>query len=156
VITSWTAWYQALPQFWQLRNSSRIKYFTFCYYFQISKLCHIVYLLCDRPPYKRHRFQGFNLYSWSRLMRSSRCLNVCEYIPNNFQTTKPIFMKLDTYNMTREIISMACVPLTFLPSTCTCVCVSLLSLLNKGSLKHILRFAARQRLGKSVTMAMNT
>jgi hypothetical protein len=44
----------------------------------------------------------------------------------------------------------------FLPSVCVPVCVSLLSLLGKGSVKCIPPFNARQRLGKQVPTAVNT
>jgi hypothetical protein len=43
-----------------------------------------------------------------------------------------------------------------LPSVSVSVCVSLLSLLGKGSVKYIPHFIARQRLGKHVPAATNT
>jgi hypothetical protein len=43
----------------------------------------------------------------------------------------------------------------YLPSVCVFVCVSLLPLLDKGSVQRIPLFIARQRLSKHVTMEMN-
>jgi hypothetical protein len=67
---------------------------------------------------------------------------------------KPVFMKLGMYIMAPEPISTA----YFInPShQSVSVCVYLLSLLGKGSVKCIPPFVARQRLGKNVTAATNT
>jgi hypothetical protein len=43
-----------------------------------------------------------------------------------------------------------------LPSVCVSVCVSYLLLLNKGSVKGIVAFLARQRFGKHIPAATNT
>jgi hypothetical protein len=49
-----------------------------------------------------------------------------------------------------------CLLQKFLPSFCVSVCVSLLSLLGKGSVKYIPLIVARQRLGEHVPAATNT
>jgi hypothetical protein len=66
---------------------------------------------------------------------------------------RPKFIKLGMYIMASEPISTA----YFInPSISLSVCVSLLSLPGKGSVKCIPPLVARQRLGKHVPAATNT
>jgi hypothetical protein len=73
----------------------------------------------------------------------------------NFRMPESVFMKLGMHIMAPEPISTAVLH-KFLPSVCVSVCVSLLSLLRKGSVKCISPFIARKRLGKNVLAATNT
>jgi hypothetical protein len=92
----------------------------------------------------------------SSLMRSPCCLCVCVPPPNNFWMPYPIFIKLGKHIMAPEPISMAYFLNPSHQSVCLSVCVSLLSLPGKGSVKYIPPFVTRQRLSKHVPVATNT
>jgi hypothetical protein len=68
---------------------------------------------------------------------------------------EPIYMKLGMYIMALELISTAYFINPSHQSVCLS-CVSLLSLLGKGSVNGIPPFGARQRLGEHVPAATNT
>jgi hypothetical protein len=79
-------------------------------------------------------------------------LSVCLWIspsPINFWLPETIFMKLGTWTYLISVLYKS------LPSVSVSVCVSLLSLIGKGSSNSIPLFVARQRLGKHVPTATN-
>jgi hypothetical protein len=84
------------------------------------------------------------------------CVPLCLWIPSlNFWMPHPILTKLGMYITVPEPISTAYYIKSF-PWVCVSVCVSLLSLLGKGSVKCIIPpLIAGQRLGKHVPAAMN-
>jgi hypothetical protein len=79
---------------------------------------------------------------------------ICNSSPLNFLMPEPVFMQLGTYVMAPEPIPVAYFINTSHQSLC--LCVSLLSLVSKGSIKRIPPFIAKQRLGKHIPAAKYT